>query len=160
MSRISWLPAAAGLVLTAFAASAETRHVEVTPAAHHDVSPPLWLIPDAPRTSHADHEPRKFPRANRRLGPVYDPVLQSSNVGLAAPPTATTFEAMGSGFTGPAGTFKVDGTPPDTDGAVGPNDYVSLVNSGFAVLDKSGNVLFGPVQTNTIFSSLTGTECK
>src|SRR5438477_6898899 len=140
MSRRFWFPAAAGLVFTALAARAGTLRAQVTAAAHHDVSPPLWLIPPAPRTFHADHEPRPIPRAHRRLGPVHDPVLQGSNVGLAAPPTATTFEAMGKGFTGPAGTFNPDGSPPDTDGAVRPNAYGSLGSSRSAGFDRTGHV--------------------
>src|SRR5207253_2211068 len=100
---------------------------------HHDVSPPLWLIPPAPRTFHADHEPRRIPRLTRNVAPVQDPVVQSSNFSVASLPTITSFEAMGSGFSNGSGlTFTVDGTPPDTDGAVGLTDYVSLVNSGFA----------------------------
>src|SRR5437588_1409901 len=98
MSRRLWFPAAAGLVFMAFAARAETLRSRVTPAAHHDVSPPLWLIPPAPRTFHADHEPRRIPRLTRNVAPVHDPVVQSSNFSVASLPTITSFEAMGSGF--------------------------------------------------------------
>ena len=144
-------------VLAASGASAETLRARVSAAAHNDVSPPLWLIRPAPPTPRAEHEPRRFPRRHA-LGPVYDPVVQSS-VTPAAPPTSTDFEAMGDGFTGPVGTFSPSGTPPDTDGAVGPNDYVSLVNSALAVIDKTGTPTFGPVQTNTLFSGFSSTTC-
>src|SRR5690349_16957626 len=118
MSRMRWLPAAALVV----ASSATALPARVIPASHHDVSPPLWLIPPAARKFHVDREPRPFRQT--RMGPLVDPAVQSS-VGLAAPPTPTTFEATGAGLTG----FSVNATPPDTDGAVGPNHYVSLVNS-------------------------------
>ena len=36
------------------------------------------------------------------------------------------------------------GTPPDTNGDVGPNHYVQMVNVSFAIYDKSGNLLSGP----------------
>src|SRR4051794_31041934 len=44
---------------------------------------------------------------------------------------------VGANFTGttPAGD------PPDTDGAVGPNDFVEFLNSRYVVYEKSGTVL-------------------
>jgi hypothetical protein len=33
------------------------------------------------------------------------------------------------------------GTPPDTNGAVGPNHYIQAVNTAFAIYDKTGNLL-------------------
>src|SRR5262249_6637886 len=46
--------------------------------------------------------------------------------------------------------------PPDTNAAVGPNHIVQWVNLSFAVWDKSGNLLSGPVAGNTIWSGLGG----
>ena len=131
--------------------------VQVSAAAQQGVSPPLFLIPPASPVRHVDHPPRPIPRPKRRLAPVRDAALQRSSLSLLAPPTATTFEATGQGFTGPDGIFSVDAMPPDSDGDVGPNHYVSIVNSGFSVLRKTdGAVLLGPLQTNSLFSSLGG----
>jgi hypothetical protein len=44
--------------------------------------------------------------------------------------------------------------PPDSDGDVGPNHYVEAINSSYAVYDKSGNLLAGPITYNTLFSPL------
>lgn len=44
-----------------------------------------------------------------------------------------------------------DPIPPDTNGAVGPKNYVQIVNVLFAVYDKIGNLEFGPVATNTLW---------
>jgi hypothetical protein len=44
--------------------------------------------------------------------------------------------------------------PPDSDGDVGPNHYVEGINSSYAVYDKSGNLLAGPITYNTLFSPL------
>lgn len=63
---------------------------------------------------------------------------------------------MGNGFTGPQGTFAVNSAPPDTSGSVGPNHYVEMVNSAFAVLSKTGTPLYGPVPTNTLFTGFGG----
>jgi hypothetical protein len=46
--------------------------------------------------------------------------------------------------------------PPDTNGAVGPNHYVQIVNTDYAVFNKSGGVLFGPVAINTLWSGFGG----
>jgi hypothetical protein len=50
--------------------------------------------------------------------------------------------------------------PPDSDGDVGPNHYVEAINSSYAVYDKTGNLLAGPITYNTLFSPLgTSTPC-
>ena len=48
----------------------------------------------------------------------------------------TNFDGIGQGFTGPAGTFVVNSAPPDTNGAVGPNHVVEIVNTDFAVFSR------------------------
>jgi uncharacterized repeat protein (TIGR01451 family) len=66
-------------------------------------------------------------------------------------------------FTPPSPNFDTtqsgDG-PPDANGAVGPNHYVQIVNSGplfptstFEIFDKSGNLLSGPTDLQTLWSS-------
>lgn len=47
-------------------------------------------------------------------------------------------------------------TPPDTDGDVGPNHYFQMVNVSFAIWDKSGNLLYGPVDNSTLWSGFIG----
>ena len=49
--------------------------------------------------------------------------MQTAPGTLAIPATATNFDGVGNGFTGPAGPFTVTSAPPDTNGAVGPNHY-------------------------------------
>lgn len=46
------------------------------------------------------------------------------------------------------------GWPPDTNGDVGPNDYIQAVNTSFAVFSKTGTVLAGPITFDTLFSPL------
>src|SRR4030095_15833664 len=41
--------------------------------------------------------------------------------------------------------------PPDPNGAVGPNHFVEIVNTDYAVFSKSGTPLFGPVPINTVW---------
>ncbi len=53
--------------------------------------------------------------------------------------------------------FRVN--PPDPVGDVGPNHYVEMVNLAFAIYDKSGNLLLGPVDTGTLWSGFSVSDC-
>jgi len=53
--------------------------------------------------------------------------------------------------------FRVN--PPDPVGDVGPNHYVEMVNLAFAVYDKQGNRLLGPVDTGTLWSGFAVDDC-
>jgi hypothetical protein len=51
--------------------------------------------------------------------------------------------------------------PPDPVGAVGPNHYIQMVNSKFAIYDKQGNALRTPVDIGSLWQNSTGEdECK
>ncbi len=47
-------------------------------------------------------------------------------------------------------------SPPDTDGDVGLNHYMQMVNNSFEVFDKSGNTVYGPADNSTIWNGFTG----
>jgi hypothetical protein len=53
--------------------------------------------------------------------------------------------------------FRVN--PPDPVGDVGPNHYVEMVNLVFAVYDKQGNMLLGPVDTGTLWAGFPIEDC-
>jgi hypothetical protein len=53
--------------------------------------------------------------------------------------------------------FRVN--PPDPVGDVGPNHYVEMVNLVFAVYDKTGNRLLGPVDTGTLWAGFAVPDC-
>jgi hypothetical protein len=55
-----------------------------------------------------------------------------------------------------AGTGYTNVAPPDTDGDVGPNHYMQMINSKFAIYDKSGNLLYGPVNNSTLWDGFEG----
>jgi hypothetical protein len=62
---------------------------------------------------------------------------------------------------GPIVNFKgvgnVNGVfPPDTDGDVGPDHYFQMINLSFAIWDKQGNLLYGPVDNSTLWSGFIG----
>ncbi|MGV6850594.1 MAG: proprotein convertase P-domain-containing protein [bacterium] len=55
------------------------------------------------------------------------------------------------------GVGNVNGVlPPDTEGTVGKDYYVQMVNLAFAIFDKSGNIVAGPSNTNTLWSGFGG----
>ena len=131
--------------------------VVIAPAAHHDVSPPLRSIPPAlPLLGDHAHPALAVPR----------PVTVAPNAGVLAPhqqvasplapATLLNFGGVGNGFSGPQGTFTVASAPPDTNGDVGPNHYVEIVNTDFAIFNKSGTALYGPVPINTLWSGFGG----
>jgi hypothetical protein len=53
--------------------------------------------------------------------------------------------------------FRVN--PPDPVGDVGPNHYVEMINLVFAVYDKAGNLLLGPVDTGTLWAGFSVPDC-
>ncbi|HEX6776953.1 MAG TPA: hypothetical protein VF099_02075, partial [Ktedonobacterales bacterium] len=92
---------------------------------------------------------------------IPDNVQNTPSVPLTPSPS-NSFDGVGNGFSGPQGTFTVNSAPPDTNGAVGPQDYVQIVNTDFAVFNKDatrgavGSVRYGPVQINTLWSGFGG----
>jgi hypothetical protein len=71
-----------------------------------------------------------------------DPALQSAR-SFATGEFLLAFEAHPPG----------NSNPPDTVGTVGPNHYISMVNSSrFAIWDKSGNNLVPPISVNSLWS--------
>ena len=127
-------------------------------AVHYDVSPPLSQIaPAAPPP--ADKKKEKEPKKGMPVpgqSAVPDPVVQTTPGLDAAPPLGVGFEGIGQGFGGPAGSFLVSSAPPDPNATVGPNQVVEVVNQSFAVFNKSGTPIYGPVATNTLWSGFGG----
>ena len=138
---------------------AQSERAEVRPSTYHDVSPPLRDLPPGPRVyGILEAEPvRRIPSSrNPTFGP--DPLVARTSTAstLLAPATLRNFDGIGQGFSGPAGTFTVNSAPPDTNAAVGPNHIVETVNTDFAVFNKAGTPIFGPVPINTLWSGFGG----
>jgi hypothetical protein len=153
---------AAGVVVITFAGAAATPSrakdkPDSPDPVHYDTSLPLRDIapaaaPDA--NEKKEHKQHKYPVS--APGSAADPVVQSAIGATAAPSLASNFEGVGAGFSGPQGSFTVTGAPPDTNAAVGPNHIVEVVNTSLAVFGKTGNVIYGPVPTNTLWSGFGG----
>ncbi len=143
------------------AAAAQPRATVVLPE-KHDVSPPLRDIPPQPPSP--DSRPREIPLFRLPPSPKYklpqpedagvDPVLQDWHGPPLLPAPTRNFE--GASNADNAEVVGVQAAPPDTNGDVGPNHYVQMVNIIFAIFDKSGNLLFGPAATNTLWAGFGG----
>lgn len=118
----------------------------------HDVSPPLRDIPAVPYEKPTKIsemvEPGEEAPNGKPLPPISDPVVQNRfGAQLDAPSPLQNFD----GINNRNGVY-----PPDTNGDVGPNHYVQMVNLSLQVFSKTGASLYGPVNANTIWSGFGG----
>ena len=127
---------------------------------------PLYQIHDQYVPSEfKDAEEVKVPEWLKNSSPAdpsfQDPALQKVYGPMITVNQGLSFDGIGESFTGPNGTYSVGSVPPDTDMAAGTTQVVSLDNTGFAVFNKTtGAVELGPLNTNTLWSSLgSGSEC-
>ena len=115
-----------------------------------DVSPAL-------RTLHAtsvaasgmgnhSHKPIR-PNQTGPSSPTAAKSIQTTTGTTAMPSTSTNFEGVG----------NLDNVlPPDTNGDIGPNNYVQWVNLHFEIFDRTGKSLMGPSAGNTLWSGFGG----
>jgi hypothetical protein len=132
---------------------------ELFEAARHDISAPLGLLrPSGPaENSLEERGPRRLPISFLGEAPASDPVLQQSVSHLLQPQAGPIFDGIGLGLAGTTGAlFEVEFMPPDAQGDIGPNHFVQIVNMSFAVFSRSGQVLLGPLSTNTLFAGFGG----
>ncbi len=80
-----------------------------------------------------------------------DAALQPGGGGSGIPPTGVNFEGIDIGESSSNGVFV--GAPPDTNGDVGPNHYVQIVNTVFAIYSKTGTRLTGPTPIDALWKS-------
>jgi hypothetical protein len=134
-----------------------------------DISPALRNLPPAAKpfalapTTVLEIRPERGPRAQSK-GHSGDKALQTSGQVSAAGISALAIPGPLANFEGASNqdNFNVFGfrvNPPDPNGAVGPNHYVEMINLVFAVYDKSGNRLLGPIDTGTLWSGFAVPDC-
>ena len=157
------------VVASATAAAASKRRsavrAEAAAAVQPNVSGPAAFgqsipVRDMPKTSAPSGLPRE-PEIDQEAPLIHpsgdgsfrgpDPALQQSAPGPGIPPTSQNFEGTDVGESSSDGVFV--GAPPDTNGDVGPNHYVQIVNTVFSVYSKSGTRLTGPTPINNIWKS-------
>jgi N-acetylneuraminic acid mutarotase len=131
-------------------------------AVRHDLSPPLRKM--KPIRSQRSGKIRVIPFHNRPLtandaGSTRTADVQTRTADVQTRMGPFTMPSFQQNFDGaalfspgnPCGCF-----PPDTNGAVGPNDYVQTVNTALGIWDKQGNPLLGPEDLATLWQGLGG----
>ena len=93
----------------------------------------------------------------RSKGHSGDGVLQLFKPAPTIPAPLLTFEGLSNQDNFDIFGFRVN--PPDPNGEVGPNHYVEIINLVFAVYDKQGNKLLGPVDTGTLWAGFAIPDC-
>jgi hypothetical protein len=130
---------------------------DVTASVHHDVSPPLRDLPSA-ATAYRGSPDRPLRSPGQEAGTLQpDPLAQTTVGPRVAATTGLSFSGLGR-QTG-QGDFAnfCNCAPPDTNGAAGATQYVQIVNTGFAVFDKSTGAIIGTSKAiNTLWSGFGG----
>jgi hypothetical protein len=83
--------------------------------------------------------------------PQADGALQSQAPSLNIPSPINTFDGVLQSDNASAGFGAL--TPPDPNGAVGPNHYVQQVNLLYKIFNKSGVLVAGPLKLSTLWAS-------
>src|SRR2546425_2728061 len=151
------LSAPTSTALSAASAADPASGPTIIPSVHNDVSVALTAMADLDDKDKKDKKvkPHREIPGHAHGGPnATQPA--SAAVVAAAPALLSSFAGVGNGFSGPNGTFGVNSAPPDTNGAVGPNHYVETVNTSFAIFNKSGTPIYGPVPINQVWSGFGG----
>jgi hypothetical protein len=132
-----------------------------------DVSPALRSLPRVAR-------PRMYPpntvlevrperrgsegREAHRVKPYSaDGVLQMFNRTPTIPAPLLTFEGLANQDNFNIFGFRIN--PGDPNGEVGPNNFVEMINLVFAVYDKAGNLLAGPIDTGSLWTDFAIPDC-
>jgi hypothetical protein len=134
----------------------DVTYMGVTTAVHSDISPPLRDIKPflgGPTKTDKDDPSPKTP-----CGPIdgYDPVAQTS-IPSGSGEAPREMPAPGSAWNAFANVLGY--TPPDPVGDVGPDHYVVMANSTIAVYSKSGILLWGPSNINSLWAGFGG-DCE
>ena len=88
--------------------------------------------------------------------PITDPVVQDWTTNLIPGPEFT-FEGLSNADN--ASTVGSQPTPPDPNGDIGPNHYVQSLNLIFAVYNRAGQRLLGPLPNNAVWAGFGG-DCQ
>lgn len=126
---------------------------------YFDVSPPLRdMVKETPGVTDRSWKdgvvPNKFGSdvdASIANGPVVgaDPSLQGQFGMIATDTIISNFD----------GLWNVGGfVPPDTYGEAGPNHYFQVVNCSYAIFNKAGGRIFGPVANSSVWNGMPNNE--
>ena len=146
-------PAPQVVHLARFAESAPARTFPSAERPLANTRPGLPPEIESPEAEGREINPLNTARGRVELpGPSYDGALQSAlrptnvNRPAALPAPSLTFEGIAAG----------NSAPPDTNGDVGPRDYVQTVNTIVGIWDKSGVPRGSSFKQSSLFAALGG----
>ncbi len=171
MAALILIVAAAALVFVAVSPPASAQPTAPThplipkfsAAVAFDVSPPLRNVPVTKKhvadpSKLLEIRPERGPRAQSKGNKSGDKALQTAGISaLAIPGPLANFEGLSNQDNLNIFGFRVN--PPDPNGEVGPNNYVEIINLVFAVYDKNGNKLLGPIDTGSLWAGFAVPDC-
>jgi hypothetical protein len=97
------------------------------------------------------------PQAHRIKPYTAAGALQMFNRTPTIPAPLLTFEGMSNQDNFNVFGFRVN--PPDPNGEIGPNNYVEMINLVFAVYDRAGTLLAGPIDTGSLWAGFPISDC-
>jgi len=134
---------------------------QITQTSAFDLSPPMRSLAGSAvaSVSSTSAEPQEIPEPGTSAGNQpsrLDPALQRSKQAGTLNPLVN-FEGLSNedNLVQPRGRVS----PPDPVGAVGPNHYVELVNLVWAVYDKQGKRLLGPLPLFVLWQNFAVDKC-
>src|SRR5438067_10822965 len=149
------------------ASAQPTAHMQpLTPkfstAVAFDISPALRTLPVAKKyvadpSNLLEIRPGRGPRAQSKGYKSGDKALQTFSPALAILAPLLSFQGLSNQDNFNIFGFRVN--PPDPNGEVGPNNYVEIINLVFAVYDKNGNRLLGPIDTGSLWTGFAVPDC-
>jgi hypothetical protein len=123
----------------------------------NDISRPVRAMPPSPGVTGPPHAAAENPSllTGKDLRSARDPVVQGTMPRAAQMPSPI-LNFDGISFPG----VNCNCAPPDTNGEVGLDQYVQIVNQGFQVFDKAtGASVFGPVDIGSLWAGF-GNPCE
>lgn len=127
---------------------------QVSRPVYFDISPPLrdmlqWGENQEDRSMKTEAVKNHFdfyPGAGEKQGiPGFvDPALQDVMGLLPSDTTLQNFSGIGAG----------NSVPPDTHGEAGPNHYFQVVNTSYAIYNKTGEKIFGPYANSSVWNGM------
>ena len=143
--------------LLLLAASAYGRNPDVRIAAKHDTSPPFSQLASGGAANSGGSD-KQAPTARPTRAPFEnannDPVASTFTGPLSAFTPGVNFEGQSANDT--RNLLGLAFVPPDTNGAVGADQFVQIVNVTLAVYSKTGSLQLGPVLIHTLWTGFGG----
>src|SRR6266540_6927404 len=131
---------------------------KVGSAVAFDVSKPLrQMQPIAPGISQRTVVPERGLVAGGNTRHARDTALQTQAAASTMPAPLFTFEGPSNQANFDIFGFRVN--PPDPNGDVGQQNYVAMTNLTYSVYNKTGSLLFGPVDTGTLWQGFSVPDC-